>query len=480
MDLRTAVSRVFQSYDMRGIYPDEITPDIAFRVGRALAAYLEEAMRVDTGHVAVGRDMRLGSKEMACAVVHGLKAGGITPVDVGLVSCDMIYFVTGEYPDAFDGGVMITASHNPPKYNGLKFVLAEARSIDANTGLNIIRDMVIARADEPPADIPTPEMQRRDITAAYLQRLFSIAVEPIKPHKIVVDAGNGMAGKVFPLVAERLPCEIIPLNFELDGTFPAHHPDPSDPRNLQQLQAAVVAEKADLGVAFDGDADRVAMVDEQGDIIEGSILTGLFAQVMLKRHPGEKVLFDLTSSLTVDDCVREAGGVPMVAPVGHSRIKERMRKVNALFGGEVSGHYYFRDFYYCDSGMLGALLALEVLSATDEPLSALVDPLRRRYQRAPLCNLELDSREAALERVRHIDRQFPDAEARRVTRIGPDVRKDYDDWWFCVRPSGTEPRVLRLTVEARSRAVADHRVAELKALILSTANLPQVSEPAGG
>jgi len=467
MNLRTAVSRVFQSYDMRGIYPDEITPDIAFRVGRALAAYLEEAMRVETGHVAVGRDMRLGSEEMASAVVHGLEVGGVTPVDVGLVSSDMIYFVTGEYPGEFDAGVMITASHNPPKYNGLKFVLSESRSICANTGLNIIRDIVIARADEAPADIPTPEMERRDITEAYVTKLHSIATEPITRHTIVVDAGNGMAGEIFPLVFDRLPCHIIPLNFELDGTFPAHHPDPSDPKNLEQLQAAVVEHGADLGIAFDGDADRVAMVDEQGQIVSGSLLTGLFARVMLKRHPGEKVLFDLTSGLAVEDCVREAGGEPMVAPVGHSRIKERMRKVDALFAGEQSGHYYFRDFYYCDSGMLGALLALEVLSATEQPLSALAEPLRRRYHRAPNVNLELESAEAVLEAVRRADAHFPDHGARRVTRIGPDIRKDYDDWWFCLHPSGTEPRLLRLTVEAKTQHVAEARMAELKGLILS-------------
>jgi phosphomannomutase len=466
MDLKTAVSRVFQSYDMRGIYPDEITPDIAFRVGRALAHYIEEAMRVDNGRVAVGRDMRLGSEEMAAAVVHGLEAGGIRTVDVGLVSSDMIYFVTGEFPE-FDGGVMITASHNPPRYNGLKFVTRGARSIDSNTGLNIIRDIVIARADEPPPVIPVPEMEQRDITEPYLAKLFAIACEPIRPHKIVVDAGNGMAGKIFPLVARRLPCEIIPLNFELDGRFPAHDPDPSEPKNMAQLQDAVLEHQADLGIAFDGDADRVAMVDEKGQIAAGSILTGLFAQVMLKRHPGEKILFDLTTGLAVDDCVREAGGEPMVAPVGHSRIKERMRKVNALFAGEYSGHYYFRDFYYCDSGMLAALLALEVLSATEEPLSALVGPLRERYQRAPNVNIELESREVARERVRHLDGLFPDAQARRVTRIGPDVRKDYADWWFCVRPSGTEPRLLRLTVEARTKAMAASHMAELQALILN-------------
>jgi len=462
---RARVSRVFQSYDMRGIYPDEITPDIAYRVGRALAAYIDEAMRVDNGRVAVGRDMRLGSDEMACAVVHGLQEGGISVVDIGLVSADMVYFVTGEYPDEFDGGVMITASHNPPKYNGLKFVLAEARSICANTGLNIIRDIAIARADEPPPDIPKPDTERRDITQAYLDRLFSIAVEPITPRKIVVDAGNGMAGKIFPLVAQRTSIDYVPLNFELDGTFPSHDPDPSDPRNLVQLQEAVVAEGAELGVAFDGDADRVVMVDEKGQHIEGSILTGLLAQVMLKRHPGETVLFDLTSSLAVDDCVREAGGEPMVAPVGHSRIKERMRKVDALFGGEVSGHYYFRDFYYCDSGMLATLVALEVLSATQKPMSELVAPFRSAYYRAPLCNIELESREAALAAVKRCDQATPDADARRVTRLGVDVRKDYDDWWFCVRPSGTEPRLLRLTLEARSQAIADQRIADLRGII---------------
>ena len=466
MDLRTAVCKVFQSYDMRGIYPDEITPDIAFRVGRALAAYLDEAMRVETGHVAVGRDMRLGSDAMAAAVVHGLEVGGITPVDVGLVSSDMIYFVTGEYPDQFDAGVMITASHNPQQYNGLKFVLSEARSICSNTGLNIIRDIVIARSDDAPGDIPPPELRERDISQAYVDRLFAIASEPIKPHKIVVDAGNGMAGAVFPLIAERLDCEVIPLNFELDGTFPAHHADPSDPKNLEQLQAAVLEHGADLGAAFDGDADRVAMVDEKGQVVAGSLLTGLFAQVMLRRHPGEKVLFDLTSGLAVEDCVREAGGEPIVAPVGHSRIKERMRKLDALFAGEQSGHYYFRDFYYCDSGMLGTLVALELLSATDEPLSALAEPLRTRYFRAPNVNLELESRQAAVDGVQRADAHFPDDGARRVTHIEADVRKDYDDWWFCLHPSGTEPRLLRLSVEARDQQTAERRMAELKALIV--------------
>ena len=465
MDLRSAVDRVFQSYDVRGIYPDELTTDIAFRVGRALAAYLAEAMRIEHGHVAIGRDMRTGSEDIAAAVAHGLEAGGITPVDIGLVSSDMVYFAAGAYPNDFAAGIMITASHNPKEYNGLKFVLSGARSICANTGMNIIRDIVIARADEPPPSIPTPPREHRDLSRAYVEKLRSIAPGPYKPHKVVVDAGNGMAGKVFPLVVEGLPLEVIPLNFELDGSFPVHHADPSDPENLVDLQAAVLEHGADLGLAFDGDADRVAMVDELGNIVAGSVLTGLFAALLLERHPGEKALFDLTTGWAVDDCVREAGGEPIVAPVGHSRIKERMRKVDGLFAGEESGHYYFRDFYYCDSGMLGALIALELLAETGQPLSALTAPLAHRYFRAPNCNVTLTTRDAALAAVAKVDDLYPDADSERVTRIGVDVRKDYDDWWFCVRPSGTEPRLLRLTVEARSQEVADMRMAELKALI---------------
>lgn len=463
MELRDAVSRVFQTYDVRGIYPDELTPDIAFRIGRALAAYLEEAMRVEKGHVAVGRDMRLGSEEMANAVVHGLEVGGITPVDIGLVSADMVYFAAGAFPNDFAAAVMITASHNPPEYNGLKFVLSGARSISASTGMNIIRDIVIARADEPPPAIPAMQLERRDLTQAYVEKLHSIAPGPFQPHRVVVDAGNGMAGKVFPLVAEGLPFEVIELNFELDGTFPSHHADPSDPANLVQLQEAVLEHQADLGLAFDGDADRVAMVDEQGGIVGGSLLTGLFAKLMLERHPGEKVLFDLTTGWAVDDCIREGGGEPIVAPVGHSRIKERMRKLDGLFAGEESGHYYFRDFYYCDSAMLGALIALEVMAETGQPLSALAAPLAARYHRAPNFKTYFPSREAALAAVEKLDALYPDDEAARVTRIGVDVRKDYEDWWFCVRPSGTEPRLVRLTVEAKTQEVADVRMAELKA-----------------
>jgi phosphomannomutase len=465
MDLRTAVNRVFQSYDVRGIYPDELTPDIAFRIGRALAAYLEEAMRVEKGHVAVGRDMRVGSEAIAAAVVHGLEVGGITPVDIGLVSTDIAYFAAGAFPNDFCAAVMITASHNPPQYNGLKFVLSGARSICANTGMNIVRDIVIARADEAPRSIPTPQLAHRDMTQAYVEKLHSIAPGPYQPLKVVVDAGNGMAGKVFPLVVAGLPFEVVGLNMDLDGSFPAHHADPSDPQNLVQLQQAVLAHHAAIGLAFDGDADRVAMVDEQGRIVAGSLLTGLFAKLMLARSPGEKVLFDLTTGWAVDDCILEAGGKPLVAPVGHSRIKERMRRVNALFAGEQSGHYYFRDFYYCDSGMLGALLALEVLSHTGQPLSALTAPLAARYFRAPDAKLHLASREAALAAVKKLDALHPDHEARRVTRIGVDVRKDYEDWWFCVRPSGTEPKLLRITVEAKSPEIAEARMAGLRARV---------------
>ncbi|MBM4032077.1 MAG: phosphomannomutase/phosphoglucomutase [Planctomycetes bacterium] len=463
-DLRAAVDLVFQTYDIRGTYPRPLSPEIAYRVGRALAAYLEEAMRVETGHVAIGRDARRGSDVLAAATAAGLKDGGITPVDLGLVSADMVYFATGEFHDDFDGGVMITASHNPPSDNGLKFVLAHALSIDANTGLKIIRDIVVARNDAAPGAIGPLRAHTRDIAEAYVEKLFAIAPGPFAPLKVVVDAGNGMAAKVFPLIARRLPCEVIPLHFTLDGAFPDRGPDPTERGALEKLQAAVRSRGADLGVAFDGDADRAVIVDEAGQPAGGSALTALFAGVFLRRCPGQPVLYDLTCSLAVRDAIAEAGGKATVAPVGHSRIKERLRRADGLFAGEESGHFYFRDFYYCDSGMLATLVALQLLASAGRRLSEMVSPLATRYHRVG-AKLRFANREEAVARIPRADAAFPDASARQVTRFPPDVRKDFDGWWFCVRPSGTEREVLRITVEASDKAAAEARLADLKALL---------------
>jgi len=465
-DVRKAIDEVFQTYDIRGRYPEPLSPPIAYRAGRAIAAYLTEAMRVDAGSVAIGRDIRHGSLELAAAVAHGLRDSGIRPVDLGTVSADMIYFATGEFADEFDGGVMITASHNPPDYNGLKFVLAGARSVDANTGLKIIHDIMVARLlDDPPPEIAPMGAQQRDVARAYVEKLFSIVPGPFNSLRVVVDAGNGMAAKIFPLVASRLPCEIVPMNYELDPEFPARGPDPTEKGALEALQAAVRENNADIGLAFDGDADRAVIVDETGAVVSGSTLTALFARVFLARCPYQPVLFDLTCSLVVRETVAEAGGTPIAAPVGHSRIKERLHKCKGLFGGEESGHYYFRDFYCCDSAMLAALVAMELLTNTGKPLSELARPLATRYCRAGT-KLHFRSRDDAIAHIPRLDASFPDADAREVTRLPTsDVRKDYDDWWFCVRPSGTEPEVLRITVEARDQATAQRRLAELNAIL---------------
>ncbi len=466
--LRKAIDEVFQTYDIRGEYPEPLSPDIACRVGRAIAAYLHEAMRVDAGQVAVGRDARNGSPELAAAVAAGLQDGGITPVDLGLVSTDMMYFATGEFRGDFDGGVMITASHNPPGDNGLKFVLSEARSVDANTGLKIIHDIVVARLGEKgtgPLSARkrglSPFPAQRDVADAYVDKLFAIAPGPFAPLKVVADAGNGMAAKVFPLVARRLPCEVVPLHWELDGGFPDRGPDPTEKGALEKLQAAVREHGADVGLAFDGDADRAVIVDETGAVVGGSALTALFAKLFLGRCPGQPVLFDLTCSQAVRDSVAAAGGKPVVAPVGHSRIKERMRRCNGLFAGEESGHYYFRDFYYCDSAMLASLVLFELLGATGRRLSELARPLTTRYHRAG-DKVRFATREEALARVGRVDACFPDAAALGVTRLATDVRKDYDGWWFCVRPSGTEREVLRITVEAGDGPTAQRRLAEVR------------------
>ncbi|MBM4038078.1 MAG: phosphomannomutase/phosphoglucomutase [Planctomycetes bacterium] len=457
------IHAVFQTYDIRGEYDQPLSPHLAYAVGRALAAYLHEAMRVKAGRVAIGRDMRRGSDDLAAAVAAGLHDHGVTLVDLGLVSTDMVYFAAGEYPTTFDGAVMITASHNPPRDNGLKFVLSRARSIDANTGLNIIRDMMLARNAPVPDALPPLAAERLDLADAYVRKLFAIAPGPFTTLKVVVDAGNGMATAIFPLLARRLPCQVIPLHFTLDGGFPDRDPDPTAKGALEPLRAAVREHRADLGLAFDGDADRALIVDEQGDRVSGSHLTALFAQLFLGACPGQPILFDLTCGLAVRDSIAEAGGVPLVAPVGHSRIKERMHDAAALFGGEESGHYYFRDFYCCDSGMLASLVLLQLLAATGHPLSALVRPLTSRYHRLGDVR-HLGTREAAIERVRRVDAEFP-AEGAQATRIGPDVRKDFPDWWFCVRPSGAERGLLRVTVEARDPALAAARLAELLALI---------------
>jgi len=465
MDIPVAhIREVFQTYDIRGEYPEPLSPHLVYAVGRTLAAFLHETRRVKTARVAIGRDIRHGSFVLAAAVAAGLQEGRLTPVDLGLVSTDMVYFAAGEYPTTFDGGVMITASHNKPTDNGLKFVLSEARAIDANTGLNIIRDMMVARNAPVPNDIPAMSAEPRETTEAYVEKLFSIAPGPFAPLKVVVDAGNGMATAIFPLLARRLPCQVIPLHFTLDGDFPDRDPDPTAKGALDKLQAAVRQHQADLGLAFDGDADRALIVDEQGRPVSGSHLTALFAQLFLRDRPKQPVLFDLTCGLAVRDCIREADGIPLVAPVGHSRIKERMHDAAALFGGEESGHYYFRDFYCCDSGMLASLVLLQLLAATGARLSDLVRPLASRYHRLGDTR-RFASREEAIERVVRVDAEFPAADATEVTRIGPDVRKDYPDWWYCVRPSGAERGLLRITVEARDPAVAAGRLADILALI---------------
>ena len=466
MDLRDALHQVFQKYDVRGTYPEPLTPEVARRAAQAFAAYLREARRVEQGRVVVGRDMRNGSDEIAAAAVRGLAAGGLAPVDLGLVSTDMVYFATGHLPNVV-AGIMVTASHNPPDYNGLKFCLHEGRPIGAESGLYIIRDVAKARADEPLAPAPDAPAERRAVQAPYAARLRELAPGPFKPLRVVVDAGHGMATRIFPLVFDGVPIDVVPLNFGLDPAFGGRtSANPADPENIQELQQAVRRHGADAGMAFDGDSDRLVVVDDRGNALSGSPLTALLAQRMLTRYPGAHMIFDLSTGWAVEDVVREGGGTPHIGPVGHAGIKRLMRQHNCPFGGEHSGHYYFQDLYYSDSGMLAALTLLEILTEAPQPLSALAEPIATRYHRTLDLMTQLDSRQAALDAVHTLDVLHPDAQARRVLRIGTDLRKDFDDWWFCVRPSGTEPRFLRLSVEARTRPLAEARTAELQSHIL--------------
>jgi len=465
MEHGSSVQPIFKRYDIRAKYPDPLSPEVVYRVGWAFGIYLRQALHCRRGLVAIGRDMRHGSNELAHAAAQGLVAAGIRPANLGLVATDMLYFVCGEHPDLYDAGIMITASHNPANENGLKFVLSGARPIWAKRGLNVVRDIYLSPEEHAPAPAPLGAIEERHYTAAYIAKLFRLAPEPIAPFKVVVDAGNGMAGLIFPRLAERLPCQIVPLFFKLDGSFPNRGSDPTKPANLAKLQAAVIAEHADLGLAFDGDADRMAVLDETGRLVPGPIAGALVTAWIRQRMDDVRVILDIPSHRAAEEAIREAGACPILGPVGHPLVKQKMRDEDALLAFEFSMHSYFRSFYSCDSGMLAALTVLQMLTAAGRPLSALAEPLRARYTRED-SEIPVPSDEVGLYAISRVDAAFSDQEAIRVTRYEADLRKDYRDWWFCLRPSGSEviPR-LRLSVEATAREAAAQHMAEITAII---------------
>ncbi len=448
--------RVFKAYDVRGLYGAELDEDGAYRIGRAYVEHFEPRS------IAVGRDMRLSSPTMAAAVGEGAADAGADVMDIGLVGTEMVYFAVDSLE--LDGGICVTASHNPKDYTGMKIVRRGALPVGGDSGLTDIRDRALslqnAEKGQTPGHGSRGRVTEADVWPGFVDKVLSF-IDPasIKPLRVVIDAANGMAGAMLPPVLERIPqLDVVRCHFEPDGTFPNHEPNPLLPENREFIVRTTREERADLGVAYDGDADRCFFVDDTGEFVPGDFVTALLAKAVLRKEPGAKVIYDVRASWAVARTIEEAGGVPLMNRVGHAFIKHRMRKEGAAFAGEVSAHYYFRDFSQADSGVVPFLLMLELLSG-EEKLSELLAPYRERYfltgeintpvADVPLKLQELKERYAAKGgRISHLD----------------GLSVEFDDWRFNVRPSNTEP-LLRLNLEALSHEAMQDRRDEVLELI---------------
>ena len=440
--------KVFKAYDVRGIYPDELDEDGAYAIGRAYAEQFEPRK------IAVGWDMRVSSPAMAAAVIRGAADAGVDVLELGLVGTEMLYFAVGD--QGLDGGIEVTASHNPKEYTGMKIVRRGALPVGGDSGLLDIRDRAVAGFD---GGQSPGQVQRYDVWPAFVERVLSfVDVAAIRPLRVAIDAANGMAGAMLPPVLERLPVDAVRCYFEPDGTFPNHEPNPLLPENREFVVRKTLEEQADLGVAFDGDADRCFFVDDTGEFVPGDFVTALLAESILEKESGAKVIYDLRASWAVPETVERAGGVPLVNRVGHAFIKHRMRQEDAAFAGEVSGHYYFRGFSQADSGVVPFLLMLELISRKGRKLSEILRPYRERYFITGELNTPVEDVALKLQELK--ERFGPEGEVSHLDGISVDA----DDWHMNVRPSNTEP-LLRLNLEARSPELMERKRDEVLGVI---------------
>jgi len=434
---------VFKAYDVRGLYPSELDEEGAYAVGRAYAELFEPRV------IAVGHDMRESSPSMADALIRGASEAGAEVLELGLVGTEMVYLAVGEL--GLDGGVAITASHNPKEYTGLKIVRAGALPVGGDSGLLDVRDRALSLPAVSGGQTPGP-VRSYDIWPAYLDRVLSfIDVDRVSPLQIVIDAANGMGGVMLPPVLERLPqVETERFFFEPDGSFPHHEPNPLLPENREFIVQKTLESKAALGAAFDGDADRCFFIDDTGEFVPGDFVTALLAEAVLEKEPGAKIIYDVRASWAVPDTIERAGGIPLVNRVGHAFIKHRMREEDAAFAGEVSGHYYFRDFTQADSGVIPFLLMLELVSRKGQKLSEILAPFRERYFLTGELNTPVADVPLTLERL---EERF--GEEGTIGHLDG-ISIEAEDWHMNVRPSNTEP-LLRLNLEARSRELMDQK-----------------------
>ena len=443
---------IFKAYDVRGLYPSEIDEDAARLIGRGFVAYL------GAKHIAVSRDMRLSSPSVAGAFIDGARAQGADVVDYGLMGTDMMYFAVAR--DGHDGGAQITASHNPKEYNGIKMVRREAFPLSGDAGIGDIRDMIADDRLPPPAASPG-SVSQRDVVQDYVEHVLSfIDTSLVKPFQVVLDAGNGIAGMIAPRLFARLPCRVTELCFEVDGTFPNHEANPLIEENRRDIVERVKRDNADIGIAWDGDADRCFFIDGTGEFIAGDFITALLAEAFLIRHPGAKIVYDVRASYAVKDIVAKYGGTALMNRVGHAFFKRRMREEGAIFGGEVTGHYYFRDNFYADNGFIPALLILELMSRKGQTLRQLLEPLREKYHISGEINTRVSDMHAVQAKLDGLAARYTDG--RVYTLDG--VSAEFADWHFNVRPSNTEP-MLRLNLEATTPELMEKKRDEVLAFI---------------
>ena len=442
--------KVFKAYDVRGIYPAEIDEDGARAIGRA---YVEQ---FEPKRIAVGRDMRVSSPTIATAAIEGAASAGAEVVDIGLVGTEMVYAAVGGM--GLDGGIQVTASHNPKEYTGMKIVRRGALPVGGDSGLLDIRDRALSESNMSEGQT-LGRVREEDVFAAYVDKVLSfIDLGAVERRRVVIDAANGMAGVMLPPVLDRIPIDAVPYYFEPDGTFPNHEPNPLLPENREFVISKVREDGAELGAAFDGDADRCFFIDDTGEFVPGDFVTALLAESMLEKYPGSKVIYDVRASWAVPETITRAGGIPLINRVGHAFIKQRMREDDAVFAGEVSGHYYFRDFYQADSGVIPFLLVLELVSKRGKPLSELLRPYRERHFLTGELNVPVSDVAVKLQEIK--ERFGSEGKISHLDAISVEAQ----DWHFNVRPSNTEP-LLRLNLEARSKELMERKRDEVLALI---------------
>jgi phosphomannomutase len=446
---------IFKAYDVRGVYPAEVNEDAARAIGAAFVVHLA------AHRIAVGRDMRLSSPALAAAFTDGATSRGADVVDYGMIPTDTMYFAVGR--DRLDGGVQITASHNPKQYNGMKLVGREAFPLSGDAGIAEIRDMIAGDRLPPATAGSRGHVTTSAIVDAYVEHVMSF-IDPsiVHPFNVVLDAGSGMGGLIAPKLFDRLPCRTTRLCFDVDGRFPNHEANPLVEENRRDIIARVLAEKADVGIAWDGDADRCFFIDGSGEFISGDFITALLAEAFLIKNPGATIIYDLRASHAVPDTVARYGGTALMNRVGHAFFKRRMRESHAIFGGEVTGHYYFRDNFHADNGFIPALLILELMSKKGQSLRDLIAPLRARYFISGEINTKLAHLDAVPEKLRQIAVRYADGRQHELDGISV----EYPDWHFNVRPSNTEP-LLRLNLEATTGALMEEKRDEVIALIRS-------------